>query len=230
MQSDILGQALCDYHFRRPASRLWVYDCFGPRVEMKVPVYFRSWEEMPLLEQIALTECRGRVLDIGAGAGSHALELQKRGLEVVALDQSEGAVEVMRDRGVQNAVQGDIFRYDEGKFDTLLLLMNGIGLAGDLSGLKKLLRKFRTLLKDGGQIICDSSDVAYMYDDHPFPKDRYYGEISCQYGYRSLRTEPFTWLYIDLKSLCGIAESEGWSCELLFEDGDDSHLIRLRPR
>lgn len=230
MQSDILGQALCDYHFRRPASRLWVYDCFGPRVEMKVPVYFRSWEEMPLLEQIALTECRGRVLDIGAGAGSHALELQKRGLEVVALDQSEGAVEVMRDRGVQNAVQGDIFRYDEGKFDTLLLLMNGIGLAGDLSGLKKLLRKFRTLLKDGGQIICDSSDVAYMYDDHPFPKDRYYGEISCQYGYRSLRTEPFTWLYIDLNSLCGIAESEGWSCELLFEDGDDSHLIRLRPR
>lgn len=230
MQSDILGQALCDYHFRRPASRLWVYDCFGPRVEMKVPVYFRSWEEMPLLEQIALTECRGRILDIGAGAGSHALELQKRGLEVVALDQSEGAVEVMRDRGVQNAVQGDIFRYDEGKFDTLLLLMNGIGLAGDLSGLKKLLRKFRTLLKDGGQIICDSSDVAYMYDDHPFPKDRYYGEISCQYGYRSLRTEPFTWLYIDLKSLCGIAESEGWSCELLFEDGDDSHLIRLRPR
>lgn len=230
MQSDILGQALCDYHFRRPASRLWVYDCFGPRVEMKVPVYFRSWEEMPLLEQIALTECRGRILDIGAGAGSHALELQKRGLKVVALDQSEGAVEVMRDRGVQNAVQGDIFRYDEGKFDTLLLLMNGIGLAGDLSGLKKLLRKFRTLLKDGGQIICDSSDVAYMYDDHPFPKDRYYGEISCQYGYRSLRTEPFTWLYIDLNSLCGIAESEGWSCELLFEDGDDSHLIRLRPR
>src|SRR6478736_2949841 len=107
MQSDILGQALCDYHFRRPASRLWVYDSFGPRVEMKVPVYFRDWEEMPLLEQIALTECRGRVLDIGAGAGSHALELQRRGLDVVALDQSAGAVKVMEDRGVQKPVLGD---------------------------------------------------------------------------------------------------------------------------
>jgi SAM-dependent methyltransferase len=224
---DILGQALCDYHFKQPASKLWVYDDFGPRVEMKVPVYFRNWDQMPLLEQIAITECRGKVLDIGAGAGSHALELQNRGFDVTAIDWSAGAARVMQDRGLKNVRHGDIFQFEEGPFDTLLLLMNGIGLSGNISGLRNLLNHFKTLLNPGGQIICDSSDVAYMYEDQLFPTDHYYGEIRCQYAYRRARTEPFTWLYVDFDTMKKVANEEGWNCELLYDDGDNSHLMRL---
>lgn len=227
MQADVLGRAIADHYYNTSPGRLWVYDTIGPRVEMEVGIYFRSWPQMPPLEQIALLECRGRILDIGAGAGSHALELQRRRKDVTALDISPLAVKVMKDRGVEQAIAGDIFSYAEGRYDTLLLLMNGIGLVGDTSGLRRFLHHAADLLNPGGQLLFDSSDVAYLYEDSPMPEEHYYGEIVCRYGYKRLKTEPFLWLYIDLRTLREIAESEGWQSDLLFEDDHDQYLIRL---
>ncbi len=229
MTSDILGAALSDYYFRTSPAKLWVYDTIGPRVEMEVAVYFRNKAEMPELEQIALSECRGRVLDIGAGAGSHALELQLRGCSVTALDESPGAVRVMAARGVAHTVTADIFQFSGDRYDTLLLLMNGIGLAGTLEGLRRLLRHAAGLLTPGGQILFDSSDVAYLFEDGPMPEDHYYGEITCRYGYKRQKTAPFSWLYVDFGTLQRVAGEEGWKASLLFEDGNDQYLTRLLP-
>lgn len=228
MHADVLGAAISDYYFGNNAGRLWVYDAIGPRVEMDVSMYFRGWKELPELERIALQECRGDVLDIGAGAGSHALELQRRGLEVTALDVSPGAVGVMKARGVRRALAGDIFSFNEGRYDTLLLLMNGIGLVGNIEGLRRFLQHAKGLLLPGGQLLFDSSDVAYLYEDVSRPADHYYGEIRCWYRYKRRKTAPFSWLYVDSQTLRGIAREEGWKPELLFEDGDDQYLARLR--
>jgi SAM-dependent methyltransferase len=224
---DILGTAISDYYFNREPARLWVYDTIGPRVEMEVGIYFRDWAHMPALEQIALQECRGRILDIGAGAGSHVLELQRRRKNVTALEISPGAVAVMEARGVRKVIAADIFNYSEGGYDTLLLLMNGIGLVGDTSGLRRFLAHAGSLLNGGGQLIFDSSDVSYLYEDLPFPEDHYFGQITCRYGYKRRKTAPFSWLYIDFETLKGISEGEGWRTELLFEDGHDQYLVRL---
>ena len=228
MELDILGTAISDFYFKRAPGRLWVYDGFGPRVEMDVPVYFRDWAKMPELEKIALQESRGKLLDIGAGAGSHALELQRRGLSVTALDISPLAVEVMKARGVQQTIAGDIFQYSDARYSTLLLLMNGVGLVGNLDGLRRFLRHAESLLLPGGQLLFDSSDVAYLYEDAPMPAEHYYGEITCQYGYKRRKTEPFSWLYVDWNTLSRIAEEEGWKSELLFEDDSDQYLARLK--
>lgn len=225
---DILGTAISDYYFGRSPAKLWVYDTLGPRVEMDVSVYFRDWSKMPEMEKIALQECGTKVLDIGAGAGSHALELQRRGKDVTALDISPLNVEVIKARGVRQAIAGDIFSFSKGQYDTLLLLMNGIGLASNLDGLRKFLQHVKCLLLPGGQLIFDSSDVAYMYEDEPMPKDGYYGEITCRYGYKRLKTDWFSWLYIDFGTLRKTAAEEGWKSELLFEDDDDQYLVRLR--
>ncbi len=227
---DILGQAITDYYNYERSHTLWVHDTHGPKVEMPVATYFRQENRMPELEQKALDACRGRVLDIGAGAGSHALALQDRNIDVTALDISPMAVDIMRQRGVENALNKDIFLYTEEQYDTLLLLMNGIGLAGNIAGLRRFLKHARTLLLPGGQLLFDSSDVAYLYEDGPPVSDHYYGEIKCRYEYKKQKTEWFTWLYIDPGTLSLIATDEGWQVEILFEDDQDQYLARLVSR
>lgn len=224
--SDILGQAIHDHHQGDKGSKLWIYNRYGPREEMPVRTYFRDEDGMPDLEWGALNHCRGTVLDVGAGAGSHSLILQQWGREVTAMDISPLAVDVMTARGVQNAIQADIFTYADKKFDTLLLLMNGIGLAGDLDGMRRFLRHAKTLLNDDGQLLFDSSDVSYLYPDGT-PEGDYYGQIWYQYAYKGQRTDWFSWLYVDEQTMLKIAAEEGWNAEVIFEDEYGQYLAQL---
>lgn len=223
---DVLGQALQDHYHSVQTGKLWIHNKYGPKEEMPVSVYFRKEEQMPELELAALELCRGRVLDIGAAAGSHALYLQKKGLDVTALDISPGAAAVMHARGIANVLQQDIFAVESGSYDTLLLLMNGIGLAGTVEGLRHLLQHIKKLIAPGGQMLFDSSDIAYLYEGE-LPETPYYGEIAYQYEYRKEKTDWFKWLYIDRVLLESVATEEGWKVELLFEDEYDQYITRL---
>jgi SAM-dependent methyltransferase len=223
---DVLGQALSDYHHHSAPGRLWINNKYGPREEMLVNIYFRTAEEMPELEWIALQQCRGKILDIGAGAGSHALALQQMGHDITALDNSPLAAAVMEERGVKNILRQDFFELKSGSFDTLLLLMNGIGLSGTLAGLRVFLAQARKLIRPNAQLLFDSSDIAYMYEGKVPVMDDYYGEIRYQYQYKRQKSDWFKWLFIDKNKLTEIARSEGWSTELLFEDAYDQYLVK----
>jgi methylase of polypeptide subunit release factors len=228
---DVLGEAISDYFHKRTTAKLWVNNKYGPKEEMPVDTYFRTPDDMPELEWVALQQCRGKVLDIGAGAGSHALALQEMGLDITALDISPKAAAIMESRGVKNILLQDFFTlYSEGgTYDTLLLLMNGIGLAGTLDGLRIFLDHAKKLLQPGGQLIFDSSDIAYLYDGKtPKPKD-YYGEILYQYEYRKQQSDWFKWLFIDRKTLGKILAEKGWQMSLLFEDEFDQYLVKCQP-
>jgi len=225
---DVLGQALFDYHqAKQQESRLWIHNKYGEKEEMPVEAYFREEDDMPDLEWLALNECRGTVLDIGAGAGSHALLLQERGYDVTALEISPLAATVMRERGVKSMVEADIYKYEDIKYDTLLLLMNGIGLAATIEGLKTLLDHLKKLLHKGGQILFDSSDIAYLYQGNIPEGGEYYGELWYQYEYRGRKTDWFKWLYIDELSLQKIANELGYQMEVLLEDEYGQYLVRL---
>ncbi|MVN91881.1 class I SAM-dependent methyltransferase [Mucilaginibacter aquatilis] len=224
--NDVLGRALHDYYHNNLASELWIHNLYGPKELMPIEAYFRDEDDMPDLEWVALNECKGTVLDVGAGAGSHALELQKRGYEVTAMDISPLAVEVIKARGIKDALTADIFTYDGKKYDTLLLLMNGIGLAGTMKILKDLLLHLKSLLNEGGQLLFDSSDVAYLYEGK-LPDGGYHGEIKYQYEYKNQKGEWFTWLYIDEQSLIKIAAECGFNMEVLYEDEYGQYLSRL---
>lgn len=254
---DVLGEALSAYFNKTSTGKLWVNNKYGPREEMPVDVYFREAEDMPELEWIALQQCKGRILDIGAGAGSHALILQQMGLDITALDISPKATAVMQNRGVKKILCQDFFTLgnsspnagqenpaspnpapntgspdpaqpDTANFDTLLLLMNGIGLAGTLDGLRNFLAKARTLLRPGGRLLFDSSDISYMYDGKLPKTPDYYGEILYQYEYRKQQSDWFKWLFIDRKTLSAIALSEGWQTEVLFGDEWDQYLVKCQ--
>ena len=224
--SDILGRAIYDHYHNLSQYKLWINNRYGPREEMPIATYFREEDDMPDIEWLALNECRGTVLDIGAAAGSHALILQERGITVSALDISPLAVEVMNKRGVKHTLMADIFTYNQGKYDTLLMLMNGIGLAGTIEKLKQLLLHLGTLLNKGGQILFDSSDVAYVYEGK-LPETGYYGEIWYQYEYNKQTTDWFQWLYADEHTMQGIAQQCGFTMDVLLEDEFGQYLTRL---
>ncbi len=224
---DVLGQAIADYYYKNEPKKLWINNKYWPKEAMPVEVYFRDETNMTKLELMALQLCKGKILDIGAGAGSHVLWLQQQKADVTALEISPLACEVMQARGVTTIINQDIFTYNSVQFDTLLLLMNGIGLTANLSGLQLFLQHVKQLLKPGGQLVFDSSDVSYLYDGSVGLSGNYFGVIDYQYQYKKLKTDWFTWLYVDQATLQHIAYNEGFKTEFLMEDENAQYLVRL---
>jgi len=224
---DVFGEALKDQYTKPPSETLWVHNSYDEPEEMPVEIYFRDESEMPDLELKALELCRGKVLDVGAGVGSHALVLQSRGFDVTGMDISASAVEIMNQRGLKKAVEGNILKYKEDTFDTLLFMMNGIGLTGTIKGLTTFLKDVKLLLKPDGQLIFDSSDLSYLYQEVSFPLSGYYGEVSFRYEYKSVKGSWFKWIYVDQQTLKSLAEKQGWKVEIVFEDDQDQYLARL---
>lgn len=193
---------------------------------MPVEVFFRDQLDFSTLEHLAIMECHGKVLDVGAGAGAHALVLQDLGFDTYAMENSPGCVEVMKQSGVTNVLFED-YRNHREKYDTLLIMMNGLGLAGTLDRLPAFLRKCMSLLNPGGQILFDSSDIAYLYEDGlPRPKD-YYGEVRFRYEYKGEMGDWFDWLYIDQNTLQDVVNREGYQLEILTTDENDQYLGKI---
>jgi len=223
--TDIFGEALVDFYNGNSESLL-INNTYGEPEEMPLEVFFREKEDLTLLEQTALLHCKGTVLDVGAGAGAISLLLQDN-FETTAIELSEGACQVMKALGVRNGIIGDVFDYNAGKFDTIILLMNGIGLVGKLEKLSTALAHFKSLLNPNGQILLDSSDISYLYEEQELPSKHYYGELEYQYEYKGKKSTWFKWLYVDFETLVKEASNVGLTCELLFEDENDQYLAKL---
>lgn len=232
-QEDPMGAAIRDYFRQGKSAQLKVLSSLFDDDEMPVPHLFRFYDEMPPLEQRALNEARGKVLDVGAGAGCHALALQERGFDVTAVDISPLSCETMKERGVANVECVNIFnqRFQE-RFDTLLLLMNGTGIAGKLSRLPQLLSRLKQLMNPGAQILIDSSDLRYVYEDENGVLDvdldgAYYGEVDYQMTYRNIIGKNFDWLYADSVVLAECCRQCGLKCEILAQGNHYDYLARI---
>lgn len=230
---DPMGAAIRDYFRQGKSAQLKVLSSLFDDDEMPVAHLFRSYHEMPPLEQRALNEARGKVLDVGAGAGCHALALQERGFDVTAVDISPLSCETMKERGVANVECVNIFnqRFQE-RFDTLLLLMNGTGIAGKLSRLPQLLSRLKQLMNPGAQILIDSSDLRYVYEDENGVLDvdldgAYYGEVDYQMTYRDIIGKSFDWLYADSVVLAECCRQCGLKCEILAQGNHYDYLARI---
>lgn len=230
---DPMGAAILDFQKQGKAARLRVLSSMFEEDEMPVKHLFRSTREMPMLEQKALQLAKGRVLDIGAGAGCHALALQEKGLAVKAIDISPLSCEAMKLRGVKDTECINLFDDHLGTgFDTILLLMNGTGIAGKIEHLPALFLRLKALLNPGGQILIDSSDLKYIYENEDGSFDinlngAYYGEVDYQMIYKDVKGDRFDWLYVDFPLLKSIAETCGLHGELVAEGEHYDYLARI---
>ncbi len=228
MKEDIFGKALWDFHQRKFKPPLLLHNEYGPPERIPVEGYFSSEDEWSEIETYALDLSKGKILDIGAAAGRHALWLQARSRKVTALDISPLCGKIMNKRGVKDVVTEDIYEFDSHGFDTILMLMNGLGVAGNMEGLEKLFSHLKDLLAPGGQLIADSSDITYLYEEKPAGNGKYFGELSFQYEYKAEKSAVFSWLYIDQETLIKTARRCGWVCQIIFEDEADAFLARLQ--
>jgi SAM-dependent methyltransferase len=231
------GVALLDYYNGDTSAEIVVHGDDGETEDVPIRVFFRGPSDFSALEEAALDLCRGRVLDAGAGTGCHSLVLQEQGLEVCAIDVAPEAVEIMRKRGVRDARCADVFRFQEEPFDTLLLMMNGIGVVEDLAGLDRFLAEARRLIKPDGQILLDSYDPHWTDDPDEAasvqpgrPGDRYIGEMGFRLEYKGRKGPPLAWLFVDAKVLADRALKAAWTCEVIWLEEEGHYLARLVPR
>lgn len=231
--NDVYGQAIKD-HYTGKDTRLLTFSSIAGEDELPVAHLFRSFEEMPELERLALSLSSGHVLDLGCGAGSHSLYLEQNDYRVTALDISQGAIEVCQLRGLKRAICQDLWKLKNERYDTILALMNGAGICGTLSKLPDFLSHLKSLLQPKGQVLMDSSDLIYMFEDEtgeadvPFV-DHYYGEIEFDLEYQGKRSGRFPWLYIDFYNLQQHALEAGFMCELIKKGSHYDYLARLTP-
>lgn len=230
--ADPMGAAIYDYYVNGKASTLVVHSSMFDDDEIPVESLFRSLEEMPELERIALEEAQGRILDVGAGSGCHSMALRKLGKSAMAIDISPLSVEVMKRRGL-DARQVNLFdgSFTE-RFDTILMLMNGTGIVGTLDNMPAFFERMKQLLAPGGCILIDSSDLRYLYEEEDGSfmidlADDYYGQLDYQMEYKNILGEPFDWLYVDFETLAIYAEENGFTAELLEEGEHYDYLAKL---
>lgn len=231
ISTDPIGDAILDYASNHKPFDIVVSSDLCEDDIIPIEVLFRSYKEMPDLEKRALTMCKGDILDIGAGAGIHCHELIKKGHKVTAIDSSVGAVIYLKESGI-NATHSTFENFTTSeKFDTILMLMNGIGIAGRLSNLEKTLLKAKKMLNSRGQIIFDSSDVKFLYEDEDGAmwvdlNTEYYGNFKFQMHYKKITGDWFEWLYVDYDSMHEIATKLGFKCKRILEQ-DNHYLAQL---
>jgi SAM-dependent methyltransferase len=227
---DPIGKAITDFSRSKRPDDIIVCSEICEDDIIPIEVLFRNEDEMPELELLALNEASGKILDVGAGAGTHANYLQNMGKDVTAIDISEGAVTFMKTQGLKSK-KINFFDLKDEKFDTILMLMNGIGIAGTLSNLEKTLAHAKSLLNPGGKILCDSSDIKYLYEDEDGSlwvnlNQEYYGNFRFQMKYKKETGPWFDWLYVDFDSLFNAAKNVGLKAKRLY-DKDDNYLAEI---
>lgn len=234
-QKDIFGIAFLDYLSGYEKGEILVRTNIAENEHLPVSYFFRGFDQMPYSEQISLSRCRGKILDAGAGAGSHALYLQEKGHEVTAIDISPGSTECMKRRGIKNPLEIDFFHLKETKFDTILFLMNGLGMAKKMKHLPKFIRKAASLIKPDGSILIESSDLLYLFTDendiaYINLAGNYYGEISYQLSYKGFTGKPFDWLFCDFDNLCHAAVNNNMQCELIYQSEHHNYIAEIKHR
>jgi 2-polyprenyl-3-methyl-5-hydroxy-6-metoxy-1,4-benzoquinol methylase len=233
---DPMGAAIADYFNNHKADKLRVFSSQFDEDKIPVKQLFRNYNQMPLLEKTALDIAKGRILDVGAGSGCHALALQDMEKEVTAIDISPLSVSVMEKKKVKDVRLINLFNEKfVDSFDTILMLMNGSGIIGKIENLPAFFRKMKLLLRPGGSILMDSSDLKYLFEeeDGSYLIDiagDYYGEIDYQMQYKNIKGDTFDWLYIDFETLSLYAMEHGFKAELVKEGKHYDYLAKLSLR
>ena len=232
MLKDLFGKAILDYQNGNYTEDIVTSTSISAEDVLPIPYLFRNYENMPRLEQLALDLSYGKVLDVGCGAGSHSFYLQnEKDLNVKAIDISPGAIETCKKRGLKHVEVLNVLNEAE-QFDTILLLMNGTGVFQELKLVTKYLHHLKSLLRPKGQILIDSSDIIYMYEDDNGNLDfdgsqNYYGELEYYVNYKGEREKPFKMLYMDFELLKNACEAIGLKCEMLAEGEHYDYLAKI---
>jgi len=233
---DIYSQALFNYYNDIEPKTFDIIRDDGYSAEVPISVFFDD-VNFPELELQALNSCNGEVLDIGAGVGRHSFELQRRGIDVTAIDISDQAVRIMNQRGIHKAKCINVMELSGSKYDILLMLMNGIGMVGNPQNLDEFFQHVPQLLKDDGMLIVDSIDVLktddplhVKYREQNVLISKYPGQQNLRIKYNGENGDWFEWLHLTFEELSMHALKNNFECELITMDKGGHYLAKLQMK
>jgi SAM-dependent methyltransferase len=218
-ENDVYGAVLADVLMGKRATEIVERDdgfvmAFDARY-LVAP--FRRWDDP--LERRAMRFVRGRVLDVGCGGGRVCLHLQERGLDVVGIDSSPGAIECCRARGGRDARLLAIDAADSslGSFDTIVFLGQNFGMLGSRARARRLLRQLARLTTPRGRIVAETFDphavddpIQRRYLDRNRQHGRMPGQLRVRIRYRNLASPWLDWLQLSRDELTELLEGTGW--------------------
>ncbi len=231
VDKDLFGQALHDYWYKQASEDMLTWTHLTEPEILPTAYLFRNFDLMPKVEQLALQTASGQILDVGAGSGTHSLWLQNKGEEVTALELSELSCRLMTDRGIKNVIQDDFFKFrPDQTFDTILFLMNGVGIVQRAQNLDRLFIKLKQILSPEGQALIHSSDLKYLFESpegYLMPSKEYYGDVDFFIGYKN-QVEQINWTYIDENTLRIFAQKHGFRARTLYTSDENDFLISVK--
>lgn len=220
------GQALLAFWHGNQSATLTHEYRTGQKKSLPVSEFFRTCNDLYPTEK-AFGYCRGRILVVGAGTGVHALELDKQGYEVTAIDICPQAVQIMRERGIKEVRHQDFLSFAGETYDTILMLGHNIGLCETLDGIKEVLQRCEILLRPGGQLIVNSVSES----ENPDAPNHvgYPGELEFRLCHDGNLGPWMRWLHVDFDTLALHAMECGWSTKKLIDTEEGFFLARLEP-
>ncbi|MFQ6128226.1 MAG: class I SAM-dependent methyltransferase [Thermoplasmata archaeon] len=240
MGTDAFGRAFMNFYSGRDAELIFERDD-GYSNSSDLPVYFRGYEEFPKHEKGVLSYAKGKVLDIGCGAGRHSIWLLERGFDVTSLDSSLLALELCKEREVEHPILGEIqyFPFKKGIFDSIILLGNGFGLAGRLEDTIGLLRDLHEITTNEGLVLTDSRNYlltrekAHLeYHEMNRRRGRPAGEVRIRARCDEEISDWFYLLMVTPEEMEEVCKRGGWRVKEFFEFDDPGFgavLEKARP-
>jgi SAM-dependent methyltransferase len=237
-EEDAFGQSLLAYYKSNESFQIIERnDSYIDYMDTKA--YFTTYEEWALHEREALSFVKGRVLDIGCGAGRHSLYLQEKGLDVLGIDISPLTIEVCKLRGLKKAQVKSIeeANFKPDSFDTILMMGNNFGLFGSFQKAKRLLKKFYLMTSKNAIIIAATNDV-YKTDnpDHlnyqkaNREKGRMSGQIRIRVRFEKYASKWFDYLMVSKEEMKAILEGTGWHVKQYLDSEGSNYLAIIEKR
>lgn len=233
-------QLLAQYEGQEPTAEIVERDDGYVDTGSEAGAYFEPYSRWPAIEQRAIKFAKGRVLDIGCGAGRHALYLQEKGLDVTGIDSSPGAIKVCRLRGVKKALVrpiSDVDKFKAGSFDTVLMLGNNFGLFGSAAGAERLLNKLSRITSSDAIIIAGTRDPHITTNaDHlryqrlNKKRGRLPGQIRLRVRFGKITGEWMDYLLASPREMETLLKGSGWEIERLIGTGEPSYFAIIRKK
>ena len=193
------------------------------------PRYFSDYSGWSKRERQAIQLAKGRVLDIGCGAGRFLLHLQQKGFEVIGIDSSKGAVKVCKLRGVKNVYLrsiDEIWKFKPGRFDTVIMMGNNFGLFGGFKKAKRLLKHLHVITSAEGQIIAEAVDpyqtnekLHLAYQRRNRAHGRMSGQLRIRIRHENVVGAWFDYLLVSQKEMKHILEGTSWRVKKILAEG-----------
>ncbi len=231
-ERDAFGQMLWAYCNGAEVFEVW--ERSDGYISVDLPKrYFSEFEEWDFHQRKAMDFVRGRVLDVGCGAGRHSLYLQARGFDVLGIDVSPLAVKVCRLRGVKKARVTSIeeLNFTPGSFDSIIMMGNNFSLFGGFKKARRLLKKFRSITSERALIIAETRDP-YKTDNPSYLKyyefnkkrGRMSGQLRGRIRFQGYRSKWFDWLMVSKEEMAEILKETGWKVKEFIESEDSQYV------